>query len=236
MVLGGNSAPNKNAMKQTSLPPLAPLTSAAVNQRAYQLLYAIEDSQFRDLVAFAAWQLCVGCRHPGAAHELLLKEGADLLHDAFEDILVGLRDLDRGRHPRPADVKDMKAFHRFLRGAIRSVRYQQASTAAAQSEVLIALPNPENCEAVARLNPEEDVELRDLRDEFFIALREELEDPGQYEAVLEEWQQHFFTVKRLTELGLNYKDAWKLRQKARRLYRQLCEPVPKPPTIQPDIA
>src|ERR1017187_7611925 len=152
MVSGGNLAPNKSAMKKASLPPLAPLSSAAVNQRAYQLLYAIEDSQFRDLVAFAAWQLCVGRRHPGAAHELLLKEGADLLHDAFEDILVGLRDLDRGRHPRPADVKDMKAFHRFLRGAIRSVRYQQASTAAAQSEVLIALPNPENCEAVARLD------------------------------------------------------------------------------------
>src|ERR1039457_6262565 len=91
MVSGGNLAPNKSAMKKASLPPSAPLSSAAVNQRAYQLLYAIEDSQFRDLVAFAAWQLCVGCRHPGAAHELLLKEGADLLHDVFEDILVGLR-------------------------------------------------------------------------------------------------------------------------------------------------
>ena len=236
MVLGGNLQSNKKAMKKASLPPLAPLTSAAVNQRAYQLLYAIEDRQFKDLAAFAAWQLRVGCRHPGAAYELLLKEGADLLHDAFEDILVGLRDPNCGRHPSPSDVKDMNAFHRFLRGTIRSVRYQQASTAAARSEVLVALLNPGNYEAVARPNPEEDVELRDLRDEFFIALREELENPCQYAAVLEEWQQHFFTVTRLTELGLSYKDAWKLRQKAKRLYLQLSGPVPEPPAVQPDIA
>src|SRR5665647_3224283 len=70
-----------------------------------------------------------GCRHPGAARELLLKEGADLLHDCFEAILAGLRDPTRGRHPGSMDVKNMGSFLHFIRNVVRSVRYHQAVSA-----------------------------------------------------------------------------------------------------------
>ena len=223
-------------MQKTSLPPSAPLSSAAVTQRAYQLLFALEEKHFKDLAAFAAWQLGVGCRHPGAARELLLKEGADLLHDCFEAVLAGLRDPNCGRHPGAVDVKNMSAFLHFLRNAIRSVRYHQAVSAASKSQLVVATPCPQNHEALARTTPEDDVELRDLRDEFFAALRRELDDPAQYAAVLETWHANFFRIERLIELGLSPKDAWKLRQKARRLYRQLSEPVREAPPSATELS
>lgn len=212
-------------MKKASLPPLAPLTSAAVNQRAYQLLFALKEQHFKHLAAFAAWQLGVGCRHPGAARELLLKEGADLLHDCFEAILAGLRDPTCGRHPGSMDVKNMSTFLHFMRNVIRSVRYHQAVSAASKGNLVVAVPNLRGYEGFARTAPEEDVELRDLRDEFFAILRRELDDPAKYATILEAWHANFFRIERLTQLGLSAKDAWKLRQKARRLYRQLSEPV-----------
>ena len=236
MVRGGNSAPNTNAMKKTSLPPSAPLSSAAVNQRAYQLLFALKEQHFKDLAAFAAWQLGVGCRHPGAARELLLKEGADLLHDCFEAILAGLRDPACGRHPGSIDVKNMTTFLHFMRNVIRSVRYHQAVSAASKGNLVVAVPNLRNSEGFAHTTPEEDVELRDLRDEFFAALRHELDDPEQYAAVLETWHASFFRIERLTELGLSPKHAWKLRQKARRLYRQLSEPVQSVPLCVAELS
>ena len=223
-------------MKRTSLPPSAPLGSAAVNQRAYQLLFALEDRHFKDLAAFAAWQLGVGCRHPGAARELLLKDGADLLHDCFEAILAGLREPTCGRHPGPMDVKNMSTFLHFMRNVIRSVRYHQAVSAASRSNLVVAVPNLRDYEGFARTSPEEDVELRDLRDEFFSALRRELDDSQQYATVLETWHANFFRIERLIELGLSAKDAWKLRQKARRLYRQLSEPVQEVPLSEPDLS
>lgn len=236
MASAGNSAPNTNAMKKTSLPPSAPLGSAAVNQRAYQLLFALEEHHFKDLAAFAAWQLGVGCRHPGAARELLLKEGADLLHDCFEAILAGLRDPACGRHPGPMDVKSMNAFLHFMRNVVRSVRYHQAVSAASKGDVVVAVPNLRNYEACARTTPEDDVELRDLRDEFFAALRRELDNPEQYATILETWHTNFFRIERLMELGLSAKDAWKLRQRARRLYRQLSEPVQDPALNEPELS
>jgi hypothetical protein len=223
-------------MKKTSLPTSAPLCSAAINQRAYQLLFALEEQHFKDLAAFAAWQLGVGCRHPGAARELLLKEGADLLDDCFEAILTGLSDPTCGRHPRPMDVNNLHAFLRYMRNVIRSMRYHQAGAAASKGNMVVEVPNLRNYKAFARTPPEEDVELRDLRDEFFAALRRELDDPEQYAAVLETWHANFFRIERLMELGLSAKDAWKLRKKARRLYRQLSEPVREPPLSEPELS
>ena len=223
-------------MKKTSLPPSASLGSAAVNQRAYQLLFALEEQHFKDLAAFAAWQLGVGCRHPGAARELLLKEGADLLHDCFEAILAGLRDPNCGRHPGSMDVKNMSTFLHFMRNVIRSVRYHQAVSAASKGNVVVAVPNLRNYEGFARTIPEEDIELRDLRDQFFAALRRELDDPEQYATVLETWHANFFRIERLIELGLSPKHAWKLRQKARRLYRQLSEPVQAVPSCEAELS
>jgi hypothetical protein len=218
-------------MKKTSLNQKEPLTRAAVNQQAYQHLYALDANHFKDLAAFSAWQLIVGCRHPGAARELLLMEGADLLHDAFEVVLTGLLDPAVGRHPKELDVKDMKSFLKYLRNVIRSMRYKQARSAALKDRQIMLFPEVENYEDLVQLSPEEDVELRDLRDVFFIALRQELDDPEKYSAVLEEWHQHFFSITRLSELGLNSKDACKLRQKAQRLYLHLFEPAPMPPLI-----
>ena len=40
----------------------------------------------------------------------------------------------------------------------------------------------------------------------------------------------------MVELGLSAKDAWKLRQKARRLYRQLSEPVQEVPLSEPELS
>ena len=218
-------------MKRTSLPTIEPLTTADVNQRAYQLLYMLDAETFKDLAAFSAYQLSVGCRHRGAARELLLKEGADLLHDAFETVLAGLREPSGGRHPRAADVRDLGTFLRYLRTVIRSIRYRQAATAAAAATVVEVTPTAEVLTVQATVKPEEDAELRDFKEAFFVALRHEQDDPAQYAVVLETWRQEFFTLERLTELGLSPKDAWKLRSKAQRLYHRLSnegssEPIP----------
>ena len=63
--------------------------------------------------------------------------------------------------------------------------YHQAVSAASKGKVVVAVPSLRTYEAFARANSEEDVELRDLRDEFFTALRQELDDAEQYASVLE---------------------------------------------------
>ena len=213
-------------MKKTSLKPTASLTPAAVNQRAYQLLYLLTPEEFKELTAFSAWQLRVGCRHGGAARELQLKEAADLLHDAFETVLAGLGDPAKGRHPQADDVKNLDAFLQYLRGVIRSVRHKQATSAAQRAQVIGMTPTEaEESETRARLNPDEEAEWRDFNREFFAAIRRELDDPDKYAVALDLWQADFFRVERLSQLGLQPKAAAKLRAKAQRLYRRLSEPV-----------
>ena len=219
-------------MKNSSHRKVSPQGTQEIDRRALQLIYKLGKEHFKDLAAFSAWQLAIGRRHQGAARTLLLKEGPDLLHEAFETILAGLQNPHAGRHPRSRDVENMHTFIRYLRNVIRSIRYKHATSEARRAMVLVSAPVDEELRsATARLSPDEDPELRDLKAQLLTALRQELDDSKKYRTALEAWRTDFFTTERLVELGLNPKDAWKLRSKAQRIYLQLSEPSLRGPDI-----
>jgi hypothetical protein len=194
-----------------------------MNFRVRCLLDSLKPDHFKDLTAFCARELCRGVRLPGAARELFLKEAADLLHDAIESLLVGLRNPNKGHHPNAQDVESLDSFTRYLRNVVRYVLRKHVASAALRQEVILRQIVGIEPTAFAHTNPAEEAELGDLKQEFFKSIRFELNNPGKYSAALEIWHEDFFNIDRLTQLGLNPVDTYSLRLTAHWIYFFLCE-------------
>ena len=198
---------------------------AALKARIYTLLETLQPEHLKELKAFCAGQLWICGRLPGVAHELFLSEASDLLHQAFETLLANLQNPGKVNQPRPTDVMSVDTFIPYLRKTVRRLCQKQASSAARRAEVIKPPIHGIEPPGAAKSNPAEEVELRDLEQEFFRTIRLILHDAKKYDVALQAWREDFFSIDRLSQLGLNQMDTCILRLRAQWLYSLLSEPI-----------
>jgi hypothetical protein len=218
----------KRQIQKTSPQVLAEITGTVdtekVELRAYGLLNSLEPDHMKGLMAFCQRELFVGCRLAGAAGELLLKDAADLLHDAIESILQGIDNPRRGYHPRAEDVENLDTFIPYIRTVVREIRRRHAASAALRAHLFARPIVGKEPIAFSHSNPSEEAELGDLKEEFFKTIRLELTNPEKFAEALEAWCEDFFNIDHLTLLGLNSMDTYHLKIKSQLLYFRLSKP------------
>jgi hypothetical protein len=216
----GHTGPQKQASRK----PQTKLDPDEIVLRASRLLDSLGPDHLKELTAFCASQLGLACSLSGPARELFLTDGADLLHDAFESLLVGLQNPNKGHHPNANDVQNLDKFLCYLRKVVRDLRIKHAALAALRAEIIAPPLVGVDPQVPARTNPAQEVELSDLKQEFFKNMHSQPARSEKYAAALETWREDFFLIDRLTLLGLNSMDTCTLQLNARWLYLTLSEP------------
>jgi hypothetical protein len=150
--------------------------------------------------------------------------GRDLLHDAFQAVLVGHHPGRYGRHPRRKDLANEAAFSHYLRGVIRSLvegktrrREHQHSHVPLQQG---GAEDPGEHEVPMTLaSPEDDLAFRDLKSEIFARLAARC--PPRLQPMLQKWEQISAWSSKIPVEGYQRRDRLELRKLAKEVCAEL---------------
>ena len=150
---------------------------------------------------------------------------ADLVHEALQAVLIGLKGGREGRHPRPEDLTDLGAFVVYLEKVIKSV----AAVACRHENCLDFVSwngssdDDENgtgrIELAVALDGDKTVELEDLRRQLFPRLR--AQSPRHLRRMITLWERDFPWTDRIPLNGRHRQYRAELRAIAGQNLREL---------------
>ena len=162
--------------------------------------------------------------------------GEDVLQDTFAAVLTGLSRERKGRHPRMTDLENKPAFLRYLKGVVNSM--VEAERRKLEHRVVHRpLAGDPDGGAVkngicltAVVSPENDVELRTFRDEFFQRLRAKA--PLRLRHLVDAWEEVFLWAEQIPLQGRRRRVRARLRSLSRQVLQEMNEHLARqtPPT------
>lgn len=210
--------------KNTSLKSTAPISNAAVTHRVQTLLGELGAQHLADLERYAHHQCSRSRWNPANDHYLSFHDGLELVHEVIADLLIGLENPDRGRHPRPKDLVSLIAFTAYLRGAIRSKRLTLADHAEAKTEhqAFDACSDVQDISRFQSLSdPAQETEHADLTRVAFDQLRLELDGSDSINQTLAMWEANLPYATKASELGITPRVFRRIRKRLRRIFSKL---------------
>ena len=202
--------------------PSAPAIDAAVINRVSTLLGEINAQQLNELAGYARYQRALSRWNPSATRYLAMYD--DQVHEVIEDLLVGLANPKRGRHPRPKDLKDLETFTAYLRSAIRSQRSTLGEHVEANTEHLaldVRADDQDSPALQSKSDPAQETEYADLKRAAFDRLRGELRGASEINKALDLWETNLPYLSTAEELGLTPKQHRNIQKRLHRIFRQL---------------
>jgi hypothetical protein len=162
--------------------------------------------------------------------------GEDVLQDTFAAVLTGLSREQEGRHPRMTDLENKPAFLRYLKGVVNSMVEAERRK---QEHRVVHWPlacNPDAGDVrngiclTAVVSPENDVELRMFRDEFFKRLKAKA--PPGLRHLVDAWEEVFLWAEQIPLQGRRRRVRARLRSLSRQVLQEMNENLAKqtPPT------
>lgn len=149
----------------------------------------------------------------------------DVVQDAVLAVLRGTKSRQRGRHPRPSDLKDSAAFHTYLKGVIRSLVDAQRRSPFAGS-----VSEPAECHMqeimAAPRNPCGELMVSDLAQELFRRTHDRA--PKRLRRLVRTWAERWQDCDTIPLLGQHRRRRTELRLLAAEVLRQLAEPCVVP--------